>query len=166
MTKTRLYLDVDGVLNAWYADHMWGALKEGVGGVYTIKWAPAMVEELNKLDVDLVWLTTWRDEAPETIAPLLGVKLPSRVLHPLSGVTTFPSMWWKFEAVRHDQEQNPGRFLWFDDELEIHHVIYAQKTNGLALPVDHNLGITPGQIELAKVFIATGDSLDSQAPSA
>lgn len=160
MTKTRvrLYLDVDGVLNAWYADHRWGDIAEGVADRFTIKWSPTMVAALAALDVELVWLTTWRNEAQNIIEPLLGLTPhwfhePSRVLHPLSGETTFPSMNWKFAALMVEQEENPCKFVWMDDELEHNQIVWARATNGLAIPVDHNMGITPDQIKLAKVFI-------------
>lgn len=152
--KTRLYLDVDGVLNAWSSELAWPDASEGRADRFTIKWSPSMVTALNKLDVELVWLTTWRGEAQSIIEPLLGIDFGSRVLHPLSGETTFPSIWWKFEAVKIEQEENPGKFIWFDDELEVQHIRWAERTNGLAVPIDHGLGITPVQIELAKAFLA------------
>lgn len=153
---TRLYLDVDGVLNAWQAFRVWGDVERGratsFNGTWDIIWAPNMVTELNKLDVELVWATTWRDDSIY-IAKLLGLTLPSRVIHPLNGVTSFPSILWKWEAIKAEQEADPSPFIWCDDELQAWHDI--ESNNKLILSINSYTGITPDDIEQMKSFVAS-----------
>lgn len=153
---TVLYLDIDGVLNAYDGWLEWGDENPGRGiatnraGTWQIHWSPTMVDELNKLNVELVWTTTWRHEAP-IIAELLGITLPSRIIHPLNGVTSFPSILWKQEAVLADQVQDPSRFIWADDEL----LSYMRIDDGLNIHVNAQTGISRADMERMKNFIAT-----------
>lgn len=90
----RIYLDVDGVLNAyWYSG--WVQDDGGVPGVpkwavgeasdwkqavvdgYVMTWRPALVEQLNNLVADglgeIVWLTTWGSRAADVVDGIAGV---------------------------------------------------------------------------------------------
>lgn len=156
--RVRLYLDVDGVINA-QMPFGWGRLQNGHGKdsegyEFRIRWAPRMIEELTKLDVDLVWTTTWRSAAETAIAPLTGLTLPSRVLHPLSGVTTFPSIHWKLEALIADQRESPSPFIWVDDEIGMRDMFVAEALNGLAISANPVIGISVANVEAMQRYIA------------
>lgn len=155
--RVRLYLDVDGVLNAEMPLD-WGTPQDGhakpYDTTYLLRWAPAMIEELNKLDVDLVWTTTWRSHAELIIAPLMGITLPSRVLHPLSGVTTFPSINWKMQALIADQRESPSPFLWVDDEIGMRDIFVGEGLGGLAISSNPVTGITVANVADMQKYIA------------
>jgi len=171
----RLYLDVDGVLSADLNYVPWkregsarGEFKSsynelGVrlfgGEHYTARWNEEMIENLNLiLDeflVDLVMLTTWRQDAVDSIIPLMGIEAYRvRVLHPVDSLTIYPSIDWKIEALRADQEASPGVFMWVDDELndlpkdEWIGIEEAYNPRPLLISPSMNYGITPAHIKL------------------
>ncbi len=172
MTKIRpkIFLDVDGVINAQAANYEYGLdpmgwrhLDQGIattpeGNRYRITWAPEMIAELNKLDVDIVWTTTWTTGAETQIAPLVGLELPSRVLVPLNNEpVSFPSINWKLEAVVDDQTTAPGPAIWLDDELSIAQMDVAEPLGILSIRVDCTSGIRPEDIDRIKQYIAAAE---------
>lgn len=160
--RPQLYLDVDGVVNAQYTPKAWGGRQKGhattEGYTYPISWAPGMIDALRSLDLDLVWTTTWRDDAVASIAPLVGWGTDGRVLHPNlnpKALTTFPSIEWKALAVAADQRENPTPFIWCDDEIWAYEINLARELGGLAIPVDHNTGITPQNVDMMQDYLAS-----------
>jgi hypothetical protein len=167
MTKTtRIYLDVDGVINAVLSgspDH-WGETAEGDavadGNTYPIVWAPAMVAELAALEnVEIVWTTTWRDDAVRSIAPLIGLGEDFRVLHPNrdpdAPLPMAHSIEWKAAAVFAEQAEDPSPFIHIDDEINYHKwqgMIPA--LGGLAISPNPYYGITKKHIAMIKDYIA------------
>lgn len=145
LAKPRLYLDVDNVLNARKAARKWRTEGDapdsgygrgfaiswdtGTGGgwnsymptQYRMVWSVKLIEALKALEkehnVEIVWCTTWCDDAPKSVGPLMGLGASHRVLHPLNGVVSFPSIEWKLESVREDQLANPSPYIWIDDEV-------------------------------------------------
>jgi hypothetical protein len=168
VSRVRLYLDVDGVINAWYAGSVWvdSPLQEGIaaaGGYnYRIKWSADMVSALSQLDVDLCWATTWVGAAPTTLAPLIGYGMDSRYLRPLSGKVSFPSIYWKEAAIREEQLRDPSPFIWIDDEIGWDQQIIASSLGGLAISPDHQFGITPADIGLMQEYIDTYIELEEE----
>lgn len=167
--NTRLYLDVDGVINAEYASgtERWPEQKHGIAYKYMIEWAPHMIEALAALPLDLVWTTTWRDRAVTNIAPLIGYGHNGRVLHPVGGIsvrTTYPSIHWKSNAVYEDLETNPvDRYIWIDDELYLGRPSHAGyvgdwqiSKDGLHIRPGGFYGIQPKHIELMEEYCETG----------
>jgi hypothetical protein len=148
-----LYLDIDGVLNA-YERHIVRDLD--------LRWpeyvahgreyvAPAMITALNELiadfDVKVFWLTTWERSAGE-----FGEKIG------LSGSSTWPWLpalrfgadgWEKFDSIkRHVEETRPAVAYWIDDDLlhEPDARVWAQQS-GVQWIAPHGLhGITPENI--------------------
>jgi hypothetical protein len=160
-TRPRLYLDVDGVLNAYYKG-LWGSEQlVGSAGVpsWSIHWNPDMVSALAALiteyDVELVWCTTWREDAPVEIGGLLGFGQDARVLHPLDGRTTFPSIEWKREAVLAEQILDPSLVIWVDDEIDdaVLAVWEENDYSGLLINPDPQYGIQPDQIEAMRKYL-------------
>lgn len=173
MTKTTLYLDVDGVLNASFNGAKWGqgtrmagvaepkfdsfGAPAGIRHRFNMLWNSRLVDALNTLDVDLAWLTTWRADAPGVVAPLMGINLKGRVLPPESGETTFPSIAWKVESLLDDlRHHETERFIWIDDEIDpsIAKAVKDLHPQGLLIGPDPNWGITPGDIERIKTYLA------------
>jgi hypothetical protein len=161
MEKTRLYLDVDGVLNASFPDQNWGVRNFGQASagdaVWGIVWAPELITALAELDVELVWTTTWRDDDKSGLADLLGWGHHGRVLHP-SAENIWPSIDWKFEAVINDQLASPGRFIWVDDELDngVREATHRVFPMALLLEADPVKGVTKEQIEMMKLYLSKG----------
>lgn len=185
----RLYLDVDGVLNALAPHKKWGedifkngraearhdffgnavALEEDSwGGLrdhpsFPMRWSEGLIDALNELDVELVWLTTWRQDAPGSVAPLMGIKHEGRVLHPLSGETTFPSIGWKFDALMKDLEENTvDAFIWADDEIYdlpgvAHYALAALNEDipHVLVAPDSTFGITPEDVSKMQYLVST-----------
>lgn len=154
----RRYQDVDGVINADLAASKWGGSSaEGVAGVdgvgFKIKWAPEMITALNALPTEPVWATTWVDAANSSLGPLVGHP-SARVLYPVSGRLSWPSIDWKLEAILADQKENPTPFIWFDDEVGHHEAAEAKKLGGYAPIINPYYGITPEIIEGALEYIA------------
>jgi len=165
--KVKLYLDVDGVINAWHADKAWPSKNIGEAtsrsGTYSIHWAPAMVAELMAMDLELVWATTWEQEAATSIAPLIGwseaeksrwLSLESVRENVKFGMLhTYGSIAWKNPAVRQDQEDSPSPFIWIDDEMGFQDMNMARDIGGLAIWSDPYRGIQPDDIEKMKQYI-------------
>jgi hypothetical protein len=162
MDKVRLYLDVDGVINA-QMPFGWGRLQRqhvvADESTYRIRWAPRMVEALGALDLEIVWLTSWRQWGPLSIAPAIGLGADSRVLHPNGDPDAKTpqdnSIYWKIEQLEADQSASPSRFIWVDDEINDEPMIRlrAENLGGLAISANDLIGITPKNIEQMQEYI-------------
>lgn len=183
----RVYQDIDCVLNASYNATAWrkpedtddAGYRKGFahlthdddgyplyqsgwgefsGHKYKMEWNERLITALNELSYEVVWLTTWRNDAP-AVGRLMRLKPKrSRVLHPRSGTTTFPSIEWKYDALVAEQQENPAPFIWAEDELayltqQEKEVIH--QLGGLMVSPDPNIGITPDHIEQMKAYIAS-----------
>lgn len=123
-----LLLDVDGPLNpfraAWFGrreaapGYGFHQLTPAGGVTYRVALNPAHGTRLAALGrdaFDLVWATTWLDDANALIAPLLGLPTDLPVIPlersglPLGGVS------WKAEQVVRWVAGRP--FAWLDDEI-------------------------------------------------
>ncbi len=178
MERARLYLDVDGCINLFGASP-WptGRIDSGVATLvhdgfgqvieaggwaassspqYAINWAPELIAELNQLDVDLVWLTTWCHNAPDLIAPMVGLTLESRVLEPITGKVSFPSIFWKCQALSQDLVEFDGKHIWIDDEPTPDDWAASSSLSGaFRIQPDPNFGITPEHIKAIKTHLAS-----------
>jgi hypothetical protein len=167
MTAVRLYLDIDGVINAPYPEGAWPLSEVGTaevpvdfgGGCYgkaRLEWARKLIEHLAALDVDLVWATTWTSEAPTVAADVFGIGAGHRFLTPIDGRLIFPTISWKEQAVTADQSRSPSPFIWVDDELTPDH---GQRMGALfpgrvcVVTSDEWTGITPAQVDRMTAFI-------------
>lgn len=175
MAKVRLYEDIDGCLNASHNARGWrrpdddgdagyerGAVapvydddgqytQSASGFAYKMEWNSRLISEMNILDVDWVWTTTWRQDAL-AVGKLMGLTPKNeRVLHPLSGKTTFPSIEWKFDAILYEQDHDPSPFIAVDDEWHdsTDTLMYEALTSigGLVITPDPNIGLTPQHIQ-------------------
>jgi hypothetical protein len=167
MTQVKLYQDIDACINAEMPQG-WGKLKEAKvavssghtalteGFTFKIRWAPAMIEKLASLDLDLVWTTTWQHDAALGVGPVIGWGEDARYLAPLDGVVSFPTILWKLEAVVHDLEENPGPFVWIDDEIEDYELVkdIIKDYGGLLIAPNAFTGISTKDIEQIEQYLA------------
>lgn len=125
MSKAILALDVDGPYNPYGGSN---SIRERAGYrryfMAPAGWADARAlrvwlkhshgEETLKLaaeaDLDLVWATTWEDEANRLIGPKIG--LPELPVIKFRG-----SLEWKFPDVLKYAEGRP--LAWFDDDFQL-----------------------------------------------
>lgn len=178
----RLYLDVDGVINANFNANAWSQDGRRVGQAlvtfddegkllppheqrkYQIMWSADMIARLSRLiehGLEVIWLTTWRSDADWSIAPLVGLPGGLRVLHPLDGLTTFPSIHWKYDAIQKDTEGYHENIFWADDEIQYlvgyKGLDYRPRQLGGIMPlwIDPNLGITPSHLDAIEAALVT-----------
>lgn len=152
----RIYLDIDGVLNALnkkFPDTWETWDRKGVMG-YPIAFSPDLISSINDIadreDVEIVWLTTWQHHAAAVFSPEIGVNGQDwRILYE-EVPPTFS--WWKLIQIQKDLEDNPSsKFIWIDDDIK--HVSPAQKwistlpeTSKLVISPDSYYGLTPDDI--------------------
>lgn len=126
--KPLLFMDVDGPLSPFRApwfperagEHGYQVHRFTVrdGEVYQVALDPRHGRVLGELAgaYELVWATTWGEEANRFIAPLLGLPTDLRVvpLPPHAPVSLHRRYWKADHVVR----WSAGRsFAWFDDEI-------------------------------------------------
>jgi len=171
-----LVLDVDGPLNPWRAKPTrrppgyetfrlhprgWDAAARGLGSHAQRRglrvWLnPRHGELLVKLALatggELVWATTWFDQANELIAPL--IELPE-----------LPVIWWdpsdaphwKYDAVLTHAGDRP--LVWFDDDFDAYptsrdrFITQRQPLPTLLRHVDPAVGLTLGDVTIARRFL-------------
>jgi hypothetical protein len=130
MTKTIVYIDVDGVINAFHKSFKgtgWTGhweMKKVIG--YKIHWYTDLVESLNELakreDVEVKWLTTWQDKAVTDLCPALGIEGQYwDVLYAEDQEDLFDlsNGWWKLRAIIKDYTiHQPDKVVWIDDDFK------------------------------------------------
>lgn len=171
MRKPRLFLDIDGVINAKHppwpstttftiSDH------RGAGYVvnYPITVAPAVAIEIDKLraafGLELVIVSTWLENSAMIydLAKALGALHRPRLLAiPPRKLGGYRSSLWKREAVLEDLSQNPpSAFVWIDDdETPVHGDFVGQAVDLPSLMVgpDPEHGLTPGDLVAVQKFL-------------
>lgn len=129
----RFYCDVDGVVMpliqrngvagdgetagditvfAYNSDYS-GFEEEKTTFFYNEAIVKRLVEISERDDVDFVWLTGWRENAPHVLDPLLGIK--SVGFLPWAKKFSDYSHAFKGVAVEQDQASSPSDFVWVDD---------------------------------------------------
>lgn len=163
---TRIYIDVDGVINAFHDSTIgWSHGDERNATVlgFKIRYNSALIQTLNDLsedkNFDMVWLTTWLDRAQNDLAPAIGLRHEWRVLtHPTAKPIwekyddPYSMTWWKLLAIQKDLEENPtDKFVWIDDEhmWRIGPHRWVQDTHpgtGLTVGTNESSGLTEAQV--------------------
>lgn len=192
MTKPVWFLDIDGVLNVIpsaanrnsdKAPHFkvwknWNPVKEvtvnGHSGeaTYPIRVSSDLIDNVNAIaeNVDIHWLTTWKEKAPTIFAPLFGVKefpvaLAIGVESPFGSRYSYGNLpefrWWKMNAVINDMETNARPVIWTDDDITARYT--GSYVKGIAKDLDVPIliippfdakGIEPWHIDRIKEFVA------------
>ncbi|WP_405520178.1 HAD domain-containing protein [Streptomyces canus] len=172
-----LYLDVDGPLNPYaakperrpegYTTHRmkpegWLAQHPGLppSRVRPLRvWLnPSHGQSLLKLTdrYDLVWATTWREEANTFIAPVLGLPPLPVVDWPTTPTPGPNGTFWKTRHLVNHAEGRP--FVWLDDELDDNdREFVASHHDGPALLqwVDPRVGLRERDFEAVADFART-----------
>ncbi|WP_436531070.1 HAD domain-containing protein [Actinoplanes sp. HUAS TT8] len=109
-----IFLDVDGTVIPLRSRVVPGVPPAPAGGNPLLdRIDPADGARLRALDGDLVWATTWMDEANEVISPRLG--LPALPVVDWPDRDPQPGLHWKTSFL---VEWAAGRpFAWLDDEV-------------------------------------------------
>ncbi|MFD8999000.1 HAD domain-containing protein [Streptomyces abikoensis] len=151
-----LFLDVDGPLipfGAAYQQYPTYATEPGLHGAsrnpLLARVDPQHGASLAALPCEVVWATTWMDEANECIAPLLGLQQLAVVVWPEPSDTDEQDeragLHWKTRAL---VEWAAGRpFVWVDDELTDTDRVWVaahHPARALLHRVDARLGLTDG----------------------
>lgn len=163
------FLDVDGVLNIDTDAPLDGTEAVGLvvrGWPVTIRYRPAVVSRINALHrsglLEVVWLTTWRQDAVEVLSPAIGLdpfsvadeptEGPSLAAHPGNPLEL---TWWKSAAaqVHLTRRHQPG-FIWTDDELDVGRAEVQSWAPGrkLLLAPDPQLGLTAADLDSIEAF--------------
>lgn len=172
---TRIYLDVDGVLNAvqrGFPSNSWENWdRVGVNG-YSIAYSPDMVAALNDIagmeGVEIVWLTTWQANAKTMIAPAIGLKgedwdvalNPDMDAHGFA-VHRYFGDWWKMTTLEEHLHYNRvDKVIWIDDDIansfDADDWFHAFDEETLAICPNTDTGLTPDDICAIIDFINEG----------
>lgn len=156
----RVFIDVDGVINAvcdprlpfpdcWSPD-TW-ATSDANG--FTITWSTGVAQALRTLfttpRLEVIWLTTWTEDARTKIAPLLELADAPALPQPFRE----KNGWWKLEHVRRLRAEEPTvPFIWVDDDIawdqEARDFLAGlPEDTFLAVSPKTEVGLTPFQLE-------------------
>lgn len=122
------FMDVDGVINSF--GELSPAQIQAHGQYrrvnilgYPIWWSPAVVDFINEVSraglVEVVWLTTWTQDAVDHFAPKVGLDKFPAITDMSGGEYPWLLDWWKWRAVRDFLGDNGAqrRVVWTDDDL-------------------------------------------------
>lgn len=123
-TKPVVLLDVDGVVNALNRknDHAWPDAKITLARPdfsfreWPIYTSPRLGEALLALDVNIVWLTTWKYDANTAISPLVGLPTDLHVGDYDRRKFSEGFQDWKMNFVYEFIPTFDGPIVWIDDE--------------------------------------------------
>jgi hypothetical protein len=153
VTKPLLLIDVDGVLNPTFGGkESKGWVKHKLMG-YNVSLNRQHGDWLNALSehFELVWATTWNDDANKYIGPNIGLpKLPVAFMDTSASVG--PLETWKLPSVKAYVGDRP--FAWIDDD--IHHDVglwsYHRKSPMLPMKIDPRMGLQKHHIKKLEDF--------------
>lgn len=149
-----IFLDVDGPLIPFGAS---GYPTFGIGFDNPLleRVDPSLGRQLSELPGELVWATTWGDEANEVLGPLLGLEPLPVVAWPdeVEGWVP-PGVHWKTQALL---SWGKGRALvWVDDEISDadREWVEANRTEpSFLLRVDHRVGLTQADLAAVRAWL-------------
>jgi hypothetical protein len=172
--RPHLFLDVDGVLNAFELGLSSGTemfddfdvhevefeFEAGYPRTFIVCLSPTMGARIAQLAVDIHWVTTWEHRADSAIAPLCGLPRGLPVLSPLDEAEEW-DLDWKFLAVRRSVERDPRPFVWIDDDIDYFQdgpVTAREWAASLSLPSlliapGGETGLLPQQLDAVEDFV-------------
>ena len=109
-----------------------------------------------ELDVDVIWLTTWREEANQWIGPLFGWPKHAVVAIEDEDMLNWRT-WWKLDAAKRLYAEEPGPLIWADDDLDVFVDAYewCKEVDGLPIVPRINVGLTRGHLEQMREYVET-----------
>jgi hypothetical protein len=186
--QPHLFLDVDGVLNAFdflpgrdfpgfhdFDVHQVAFEEDGHGArIFLVCLSATMGARIAGLAADISWATTWEGRADSHIAPLCGLPRGLPVLNkPRNPVDPWGG--WKFHEVRRAVERDPRPFVWVDDDIEsfrfeaktARHWAASLSIPNLLIAPNPSTGLLPEQLNLIEAFLAEqgGRHSNSQFPA-
>lgn len=158
-------LDVDGVLNAVSRSPdqaVWSDYRSGrataSGRTWPITWSPTVTQLVADVHAsgaaEVLWLTTWEDEANGDLARLLRLP-PLPVAGRASDVANgLAQTWWKLQVARLVHEQDHARpLLWTDDDLAFDPDATAWiSSRGLGISPETSTGLAPADLDAIARF--------------
>ncbi|GGT39103.1 HAD domain-containing protein [Streptomyces chromofuscus] len=155
-----LFLDIDGTLLPFGSANPYPVYEtpSGRGAAHPLlnRVDPALGPRLLALGCELVWATSWQDEANEVMAPWLGLP-PLPVVDWPEGVEPFGPLHWKTRPLVAWAAGRP--FVWVDDEITAADRDWvAAHHPGRALPhrVDHRVGLTDADFAVLAGWVGAG----------
>ena len=157
----RIYMEVDGVVNAPQGPSIWGAPTfDSISfDGYVFVWSTAAVDALVKLcalsDTEIVWVSGWNDQI-HILSRLLGFGHLGADARVLDGIGYGATPYEKADALLLDLEENPLRkgegWVWMDpssdDVMQSEDYVYKMLTlNGYVPPLSEGMGITPSLVQ-------------------
>lgn len=157
----RLYLEVDGVINAPQAPGIWGARTfDSIDfEKYIFVWSTAVVDSLvtfcEKTNAEIVWVSGWNEHIA-VLSRLLGFGHIGADARTLESVFRGATPYEKADAVLLDLEENPLRpgekWVWMDpssdDVMQSEDYVYKMLSmNGYVPPLTPGMGITPSLMQ-------------------
>ncbi|WP_199039981.1 HAD domain-containing protein [Glycomyces salinus] len=148
-----LFLDVDGTLIP-FGQRKPRVPEDAINNSYVARLNPQLGPRLAVLPCQLVWASTWEDEANTEVAPRLDLpSLPVVYWPEPSTEGELEDQWfnlhWKTRAL---VEWAAGRsFAWVDDEITEADIEWAAANyhgRAFLLPVDASQGLTDNDLEV------------------
>jgi hypothetical protein len=160
VTRPLLLVDVDGVLCPNFigaplpgydrfdigATDVWLRKQHGAWLNYLATW------------FDLVWATTWEQDAADILAPALGLPLDMRVIEFTSGSA---NRTWKLTDIEEFVGDRP--FAWIDDDIGPDAELWAEMRDfpTLFVHTDATVGMTRADVALLEGFAESVGPLSS-----
>jgi Swiss Army Knife RNA repair-like protein len=162
-SRPLIFLDVDGPLipfRARPAGHGLAtsdalASAEVAGNPMVDRLDPADGRRLLALGCDLVWATTWMDDANEIVAPRLGLPLLPVLDFPDDEDIPVAGLHWKTKFLTDWASGRP--FVWLDDEItEADRQWVSSHHHGIALlhRVDPFAGLTEADFSMIRQWLS------------
>lgn len=150
--RALLFLDIDGVLNPWaapacppgYTEHRWRRRKAWLAPEH----GPALLALAENAGLELVWATSWADDANTLVGKALG--LPPLPVVTFAGPHADSGPGWKFPAVGRFAYGRP--LAWFDDDFGLRpdareRFLARREPPTLLVPVDSGAGLTAAHFD-------------------
>ncbi|MEA5358891.1 hypothetical protein VA596_05045 [Amycolatopsis sp., V23-08] len=157
MPRPLLFLDVDGPLIPFGRTS--GEYKTftdaDLGHPLLPRIDPGLGPRLLALGCDLVWATTWMEDANDCVAPLAGLPPLTVLDFPVEDATA-PGLHWKTRPIVERAAGLP--FVWIDDETtDLDRSWVAEHHPGPALlhTVSASAGLTTADFDAIAVWLAT-----------
>ena len=161
-----LFLDVDGTLIPFGSarpyrsyEARFAVPRAAVGHPLLSRIDPALGARLTALDCELVWATTWMDDANVCVAPWLGLPQLPLVDWPdpaeeSAGGSPASGLHWKTRPLVAWAAGRP--FVWVDDEIrdaDRDWVSAHHPERALLQRVDHRYGITGADLDAVRAWL-------------
>lgn len=150
--RAYLFLDVDGVVSALSSRHGFGDGRRHRVDGFDLTLSKSLGLRLRALDVDVLWLTTWGEQAND-IGRLIGLPEYPIAGSPPNGATS--SGPWKLDLVRERVQGERRPFVWADDDaIGPEAEVWAGGIDvpNLLIKPRSNRGLTPADVDAVEVF--------------